>query len=34
VKKNGMKMVEIKSGHDAMVIVPQGLADMLDTDSV
>ena len=34
VKKNGMKAVEIKSGHDAMVIAPQGLADMLDADSV
>jgi hypothetical protein len=27
-------MVEIKSGHDAMVIVPDKLADMLDADSV
>ncbi len=34
VKKNGMKMVEIKSGHDAMAIAPQALADMLDADSV
>jgi pimeloyl-ACP methyl ester carboxylesterase len=34
VKKNGMKMVEIKSGHDAMVIVADKLADMLDADSV
>ena len=34
VKKNGMKTVEIKTGHDAMVIVAEKLADMLDADSV
>lgn len=34
VKKNGMKMVEIKTGHDAMVTVPDRLADMLDAESV
>jgi pimeloyl-ACP methyl ester carboxylesterase len=34
VKKNGMKMVEIKTGHDAMVTLPDRLGDMLDADSV
>ena len=33
-KKNGIKMVEIKTGHDAMVTVPEKLTDMLDADSV
>jgi pimeloyl-ACP methyl ester carboxylesterase len=33
-KKNGIKMVEIKTGHDAMVTMPDKLADMLDADSV
>jgi len=30
VKKIGMKMVEIKTGHDAMVTLPDQLTDMLD----
>jgi pimeloyl-ACP methyl ester carboxylesterase len=30
VKRNGMKMAEIKTGHDAMVTAPDLLADMLD----
>jgi pimeloyl-ACP methyl ester carboxylesterase len=34
VKKNGMKMVEIKAGHDAMVMAADRLSDMLDADSV
>jgi pimeloyl-ACP methyl ester carboxylesterase len=34
VRKNGMKMVELKTGHDAMVLQPDKLADMLDADSV
>jgi len=33
VKNAGMKMVEIKSGHDAMVMVPDELADMLEAES-
>jgi pimeloyl-ACP methyl ester carboxylesterase len=33
VKKIGMKTVEIKTGHDAMVTVPEKLADMLAADS-
>jgi pimeloyl-ACP methyl ester carboxylesterase len=33
-KKHGMKMVEIAAGHDAMVIAPDRLADMLAEDSV
>ena len=32
--ENGIKMVELKTGHDAMVTVPDKLADMLDADSV
>jgi len=27
-------MVEIKCGHDAMVIAPERLADLLDADAV
>jgi pimeloyl-ACP methyl ester carboxylesterase len=34
VRRNGMKMVEIKTGHDAMVTLPEKLTDMLDADSV
>jgi pimeloyl-ACP methyl ester carboxylesterase len=34
VKKNGMKMIEIKTGHDAMVTLPEQLTDMLDAESV
>ena len=34
VKKIGMKTVEIKTGHDAMVTLPEKLTDMLDADSV
>jgi pimeloyl-ACP methyl ester carboxylesterase len=34
VKKNGMKTVEIKTGHDAMVMEPERLTDMLDAESV
>lgn len=34
VMKNGMKTVEIKTGHDAMVTMPERLADMLDADMV
>lgn len=34
VKKIGMKMVEIKTGHDAMVTLPDKLTEMLDTESV
>ena len=34
VKKNGMKMVEIKAGHDAMVTAPDRLSDLLDADGV
>ena len=33
VKANGMKTVEIRTGHDAMVMVPDRLADLLDADS-
>ena len=33
-RKNGIKMVEIKTGHDAMVTMPDKLTDMLDADSV
>jgi pimeloyl-ACP methyl ester carboxylesterase len=33
VKKIGMKMVEIKTGHDAMVSLPDTLTDMLDAES-
>ena len=29
-----MKTVEIKTGHDAMVTMPEKLTDMLDADSV
>jgi pimeloyl-ACP methyl ester carboxylesterase len=32
--RQGIKMVELKTGHDAMVTVPEKLADMLDADSV
>jgi pimeloyl-ACP methyl ester carboxylesterase len=32
VKAAGWKMMEIKSGHDAMVIAPERLADLLETD--
>jgi hypothetical protein len=33
VKAAGWKMVEIRSGHDAMVIAADRLADMLDAES-
>jgi pimeloyl-ACP methyl ester carboxylesterase len=33
VKAAGWKAVEIKSGHDAMVIAPEHLADILDSDA-
>jgi hypothetical protein len=33
VKAAGWKMVEIRSGHDAMVIAPDRMADMLDAES-
>jgi hypothetical protein len=33
VKAAGWKVVEIKSGHDAMVIAPDHLADILDSDA-
>jgi hypothetical protein len=33
-KTNGIKMVEIKTGHDAMVTMLDKLTDMLDADSV
>jgi pimeloyl-ACP methyl ester carboxylesterase len=33
-RRQGIKMVELKTGHDAMVTVPEKLADMLDGDSV
>jgi pimeloyl-ACP methyl ester carboxylesterase len=33
VKAAGWKMTEIRTGHDAMVIVPERLAELLDTDS-
>jgi pimeloyl-ACP methyl ester carboxylesterase len=32
VKAAGWKMVEIRAGHDAMVIAPERLAELLDTD--
>src|SRR3954470_14405347 len=31
--KNGIKMVEIKTGHDAMVTMPERLTELLDADS-
>jgi pimeloyl-ACP methyl ester carboxylesterase len=34
IKAAGWKAVEIKAGHDAMVIAPDRLADMLDADAV
>jgi pimeloyl-ACP methyl ester carboxylesterase len=34
VKAAGWKVIEIKSGHDAMVIAPDHLADLLDMDAV
>lgn len=34
VKVAGWKVVEIKSGHDAMVIAPDHLAALLNTDAV
>ena len=34
VRKNGMKLVELKTGHDAMVLLPDKLTDLLDADSV
>jgi pimeloyl-ACP methyl ester carboxylesterase len=34
VKAQGWKMVEIAAGHDAMVIAPDRLADILDSDPV
>ena len=34
IKAAGWKALEIKSGHDAMVIAPDRLADMLDADAV
>src|SRR5580704_19363923 len=33
VKAAGWKVIEIKSGHDAMVIAPDRLADLLDADA-
>jgi hypothetical protein len=33
-KAAGWKVVEIKSSHDAMVIAPDHLADLLGTDAV
>jgi len=33
-RKNNIKMVDLKTGHDAMVTVPDKLTDMLDADSV
>jgi pimeloyl-ACP methyl ester carboxylesterase len=33
VKAHDMKTVEIRTGHDAMVTVPDGLSDLLDTNS-
>jgi pimeloyl-ACP methyl ester carboxylesterase len=33
VKAAGWKMVEIKSGHDAMVIAPDSLVDLLDAEA-
>jgi pimeloyl-ACP methyl ester carboxylesterase len=33
VKRHGWKMTEIASGHDAMVIAPDHLAEMLDAES-
>ena len=32
VKAAGWKMSEIRAGHDAMVIAPERLAELLDTD--
>ena len=34
VKAAGWKVVEIKCGHDAMVIAPDHLADLIETDAV
>jgi pimeloyl-ACP methyl ester carboxylesterase len=34
VKAAGWKTIEIKSGHDAMVIAPDRLSDLLDVDAV
>jgi hypothetical protein len=34
VKAQGWKTVEIAAGHDAMVIAPDRLADILDSDPV
>jgi hypothetical protein len=34
VRAAGWKMIDIKSGHDAMVIAPDRLSDLLDTDAV
>ena len=31
VKANGMKRVEIKTGHDALITAPELLVDLLDT---
>jgi pimeloyl-ACP methyl ester carboxylesterase len=33
VKRNGMDMVELRTGHDAMVTAPEALADLLETGS-
>jgi pimeloyl-ACP methyl ester carboxylesterase len=33
IKAAGWKMIEIKAGHDAMVIAPDGLVDLLDADA-
>jgi hypothetical protein len=33
VKGAGWKMIEIKTGHDAMVTAPERLADLLDADA-
>src|SRR5438477_341992 len=34
IKAAGWKTIEIKAGHDAMVIAPERLADLLDVDQV
>ena len=34
VNAAGWKTVEIRTGHDAMVKAPDGLADLLDAESV
>jgi len=32
VKRHGMKVAEIRTGHDAMVTAPEGLAELLEAD--